>query len=297
MGVFSRVFLGGVAGGAFGLAERTFRKSSLEAAERKGQRLGELLYKVDAKHRRRVLSNLEIAFPEWSPEQREATARQNFRHFGLVPADFLRTPVRTPEEVMRSTEVEGREHLEAARSLGKGVLLSSAHLGNWERMPHWFSSAGHPMLGVARRANQRAVESRLSRYREMTGLEVIERGVAARPMIRALREDRVVLLLPDQNGEECFVPFFGKSTGTTLGPAILHQRTGAALLPGYYVRTGPGGYRLVLLSPIDPANEEKDPEAIMTALNLALEGVIRRYPEQYLWMHNRWKASRLRGLV
>jgi len=116
-------------------------------------------------------------------------------------------------------------------------------------------------------------------------------------MLAELRKNKLLGVLPDQNTDECFVPFFGHPTGTVLGPAVLHQRTGAVMLPAYCVRIGIGQYRVIVRPPIDLQNIEENRELLAAEMNARLEEVIREYPEQYLWMHDRWKSARRAGLL
>jgi len=297
MSKWQKVLLDRVGLYAFGAGQRMFLKQDVAVAERRGELFGELAFRVLKSRRRRAISNLELAFPEWSDAKRDEVARKVFRHFGLITADFLRTPLRTNEELLAATEVVGMEHYEKAAAVGKGIIACTAHLGNWERFGHWMIATGGNISVVARDANQGAIQDRVSKIREMTGLTVLSRGDSARPILVKLRRKEIIGLLPDQNSDESFVPFFGKPCGTVLGPAVLHQRTGAPLLPAYCVRTGPGKYKVILLEPIDIDNTNKSAEEIMAEVNAVLESVIREYPEQWLWLHDRWKNARKKNLL
>jgi KDO2-lipid IV(A) lauroyltransferase len=282
---------------AFSAGQKLFLTKDVLVAERRGRMFGELAYRTLKSRRLRTASNLELAFPEWTQEQRSDVARKVFHHFGLITADFLRTPLRTTEELLASTEVEGMENYEEALAAGKGIIACTAHFGNWERFGHWMIAMGGAISVVARDANQGAIQDRVSKIREMTGLTVLSRGDSVRPILVKLKRKEIIGLLPDQNSDESYVPFFGKPCGTVLGPAVLHQRTGAVLLPAYCVRTGPGQYKVILRKPIDVENAIKEPEEVMTQLNAVLESVIRQYPEQWLWMHDRWKNARKKNLL
>jgi KDO2-lipid IV(A) lauroyltransferase len=290
-----RIFLARASTTAFGFGQRIFLSGSLERAERRGEKLAMVLYRLDKKHRRRALANLRMAFPDWDDQRVEETALEVYRHFGRVTADFLRTPLRTPEEV-NSAEVYGREHLEAAHALGKGVLIITAHYGNWERFAHWFTVNGYTLNVVARDANQGAVTERVTELRNKAGAAVLSRGNAARAILSKLKSGDLVGILNDQNNGDCFVPFFGKPCGTALGPAVIHLRTGAPLVPSYFTRLGPGRYRADFLPPVLGEDHERDEIKITAHLNEILESVIRQHPEQWLWLHDRWKSARRRGL-
>ena len=282
---------------AFEFGQKLFLKQDVAVTERRGEMFGELLYRILKSRRQRAISNLAMAFPDWSQEQCQRTARKMFRHFGLITADFLRTPLRSNEELLGSTEIEGFEHFQTAESAGKGIIACTAHLGNWERFGHWLEATGRHISVVARDANQGVIQDRVSKIRDLTGITVLSRGDSARPILVRLKRKEIIGILADQNAEEAFVPFFGKPCGTVLGPAVLHQRTGAVLLPSYCVRLGVGKYRVICREPIDLENLINEPDEIMRLLNLSLESVIREYPEQWLWMHDRWKSARKRNLL
>lgn len=295
MGSKRKVILNNASNFAFAFGQRAFLKKDIAAAERRGERLALLWYKFDKKHRERTFSNLKMAFPEWTEEQCRATAEGVFRHFGRVTADFMRTPIRTKEEVL-SAEVVGREHLEQAYALGKGVLIITAHYGNWERFAHWFNASGYKLNVVARDANQGGVTDKMTALREAAGSTVLSRGNSARLILGRLKSKELVGILNDQNNGDCFVPFFGKPCGTALGPAVLHLRTGAPLIPCYFTRLGPGQYRAEFHEAVTGEDFERDQIKITAHLNEILESVVRKNPEQWLWMHDRWKSARQRGL-
>lgn len=254
-----------------------------------------MLCRLDKKHRNRTISNIALAFPELPPEKQQDMAREMFRHFGRVVADFLRSPMRDSAELKSCTAVEGAEHLAAALGQERGVLLISAHLGNFERMAEYISADGNRVSGIARDANESAITEKVNSLRAKYA-DVLSRGNAARETIKRLKANQLVAILPDQNADEAYIPFFGKPAGTVLGPAVLHLRTKAPILPCCHLRTGPGTYRHIYLEPIVAEDGEK-PEELMTRVNAAIEQMIRLAPEQYLWMHDRWKYARRRGLL
>ncbi len=273
------------------------RKSPLQA-ERIGARFGRALFRVSKKHRERALSNLKLAFPELSEADRLALARRVFEHFGMVATDFMRTTARTDQEVAEAMEVEGAENVELALKAEKGGLVVTAHFGNWERAAQYARVTGHEIYAVARDVDDAQVQDDVLRLRESTGMKVISRGNAARQIIALLRSNQLVALLPDQNCSESFVPFFGHPAGTVLGPATLSLRTGAPLLPMFCARIGPGKYRLHLFPPLEPKPGIEDPILALThSVNETIERIVRMYPEQWLWFHDRWKSARRRGLV
>lgn len=292
-----RRFVSRLGGWTFVRLQRWLGKKDIAAAERIGERLGKLAYRVSRKHRERALENLARAFPEATIEQRQGWARGVLVHFGRIMADFMRGGSRSREEVLDSVATEGFELLERALADGKGAILVTAHFGNWERMGAYVAARGYKLSVVARDANDPEMNELVNRLRLATGIEVISRGNAARAILTKLKRNECVGILPDQNSDEIFVPFFGIPCGTVQGPAVLATRSGAPIIPTYCVRVGIGQYRLWMEPPLI-ADEGFEPvEGLTRSLNRSLEQAIRQFPDQYLWIHNRWKSAKARGLV
>jgi KDO2-lipid IV(A) lauroyltransferase len=275
---------------------------------RLGTALGSLAYCLAGRQRRRSLANLHLAYgDELGPAQRGALTRRVFQHFGRGLVDFLRAPARTWADLSRLVSCEGWEHVEAARATGRGVLLVSAHLGNWEVMGRWLATVKNlPLTVVAREPESPALGAYLRRMRERAGFRVLSKGASARGLLGALRSGEAVLILADQNSADVFAPFFGVPAGSAAGPATLALRSGAPLVPIYCLETPDHAFRVICHPPIavpsviSDATIERAKRAerhqeeivrITAALNADLEGVVRQYPEQWLWLHNRWKSA------
>jgi KDO2-lipid IV(A) lauroyltransferase len=280
----------------FRAAEKRFVSLSVERAEERGARLGAALFRLSRKHRERTLSNLAMCFPEWDDARRLEVARNTFLHFGRIAGDFLRSSSRSDAEVLASVEMNGEElFLEHAK---EGAFFLTAHFGNWERMAHYTSARGLPLSVVARDADDSELNDQVLRIRERAGIRVLSRGNAARQLLAELRERRLVAVLPDQNVSKPFLPFFGMPAGTSTGPAVIALRAKKPLLPVFLARVGPGRYYAEVQEPLEPLSGYADPaEGLMAAYNVWLESVIRRYPDQWLWFHDRWKSARKRGLL
>ena len=277
-------------------AERWLGHPDIAVAEERGRRLGDFWYRVDRPRRDRAYANLELAFPEWPEAERRDAVRDVFRHFGYVAADFMRTPHRTNEELVASMSYRDMAPYEEARALGKGIIAVVPHLGNWERFGHWLLATDRMITVVARDADASQITQRVNELRTRNGMGVLSRGDSAREILRLLRRKEIVGLLADQNSRECFVPFFGHPAGTVMGPAVLSIRTGAPLLTTSCLRTGVGRYEIVFEPPIF-ARPGETPEELTARVNLATEAQIRKAPRQYLWVHDRWKSARRRGML
>lgn len=274
------------------------RKKNPQQVQRLGERLGRLWMRRDRKRRDTAIENLGMAMPALSRPEREALTERVFVHFGRAAIEFLAGTQETLEQIESTTDFEGTERLDAALAQGKGVLLITGHIGNWERVSAWLSMKGYKLNVVARDADQGDLNQLVNERREGPGTRVIPRGNAARPILERLKANEIVGILPDQNAEDIFIPFFGKPAGTNLGPGVIQARTQSVVLPVYCVRQPNGRYRMVFdeyLEP-DPGFETKG-EGLMRAINRWLEGVIRAYPEQWLWVHDRWRNARRQGLL
>lgn len=276
-----------------------FRWLPMAWAIRLGAGIGLLGYALVRRYRRVAIANLQRAFPEWSPAQVRATAKRVFRNFGVALAEFLKAPSMTQAELEARMQIVGREHLDEAFRQGKGVLLITGHFGNWELMARYLCMLGYPIAVIARDTDDPATTELVTMVRERSGYQVIPRGQAARPVLKRLRQNEAIGILPDQNAGDVFVEFFGQKAGSVAGPAVFHLRTGAPLVPLFCVRL-PGDYhRIEILPPLqfEPSADLKaDTQRIMQALHDMLEAYIRRYPDQWLWLHDRWKSARKRSL-
>jgi KDO2-lipid IV(A) lauroyltransferase len=221
-------------------------------------------------------------------------ARSNYRHIGRIVADFIRSPILTPEQ--QAMPEEGTEYLTQCLAGGKGVLLITAHLGNWERLGAWAPVHGVRVSGVARNANNDELTREVTKIRGANGLNILPSGSAARDILTRLKANEIIAILPDQNNDDAYIPFFGHIAGTVLGPARLHLKTKAPILPMCIIRTGPGKFKVVYREPLF-AIEGEDAPALMTRVNSEIEAMIRLAPEQYLWMHDRWRNARRKGLL
>ncbi len=281
------------------IATGIVRRLSPRGAERFGAFVGRLIGRFMGKRRHRVLANLELAFPEWTPEKREEVMWRQFEHFGIVGAEFLRSQSRTQGQLEEMiVEIEGYEHFEKAVNQGKGVLVLTGHFGNWELVGAWVASKGIPFSVVIRDADDANVNSGVNQLRSLSGAKIIPRGNAARQIIANLRANEVVAILPDQNAKEAYIPFFGKLAGTTLGPGVLAERTKAPVIAGFCARIGPCRYRLSVAPELQPIEcDGAKGEGMMRAYYAWLEDAIRQHPEQYLWMHDKWRAARRKKLI
>jgi KDO2-lipid IV(A) lauroyltransferase len=241
--------------------------------------------------------NLELALPELSAEQRNRILRGVYRHLGWQLVEFCRMSSYTAENTRGRIRTEGLEHYLAAQARGKGVLVLTGHLGAWELSSFYHSLMGYPMGMVIRRLDNRLLDDFVNGIRCLHGNRVLHKDDFARSLLTAMRAGETVGILMDTNmtpPQGVFVPFFGRLACTASGLARVALRSGAAVLPGFMVWE-PAERKYVLhFGPELIFAHTADPEAgvlAATALcNQVLEAWIRRYPDQWLWIHRRWKT-------
>jgi KDO2-lipid IV(A) lauroyltransferase len=278
--------------GMTGGVQRLSRKRAL----RLGSALGRLACRVDGKRRWYAERNLRVAYGDaLSAEERGALIQRTFEHWGKSLIDFLRAPALTDaQRDSLVTGVEGREGLEALRAEGKGFILVTGHLGNFEFLGRWLADQGVPSTVIVRDPSNQAFAAYVRKMREYGGNEALSRGTSPRELLSRLRKGRIITLGVDQNCNDLFVPFFGMPAGTPTGPAVIALRTGAKLLPAFCVREPDDSYRIIFGEPIIPeptGDRDVDVARVTAQASAALERVVRRYPEQWLWLHNRWKSA------
>lgn len=281
----------------FAMAEKMFGMMGPNRAERAGERVGMLFYRLFKKRRDLMLSNLQLAMPELSDKERQDLTRRCAMHFGRVFVDFVRSPRRTNEEVLASCPLLDSRYFDEALAAGKGIILMTGHFGNWERAAHSIAASGYKLTVVARDANDGDLNQSVLRIRQKHGVEVLSRGNAARGILTKLKNNEIVGILPDQNSGDIFIPFFGKPCGTLTGLANIHVKTGAPIIPMYSRWIGPGRYEARVHPALAPVEGFEPIEGMMRAVNNSLEAAIRENPEQWLWFHDRWKSARRAGLL
>lgn len=276
---------------------RTLGRLPRGPARRAAEVLAWLVYRTLGRLRRTGERNLTLGMPELTAVERARILRGVYRHLGWQLVEFCRMARYTPENTRDWIETAGMEHYEAARARGRGVLILTGHLGAWELSSFYHSLMGHPMGMVIRRLDNRLLDTWVNRIRCMHGNHVLHKDDFARGLVTAMRQGGTVGILMDTNitpPQGVFVRFFGVGACTASGLARVALRTGAAVLPGFLLWE-PGAGRYVLhFGPrieYEPCGDrEADVLALTQRCNDQLEAWIRRYPDQWLWIHRRWKT-------
>jgi KDO2-lipid IV(A) lauroyltransferase len=256
-----------------------------------GRRIGRILYRLDGKHRRLAIDNITRGLGVGG-ERAEAIARNNFEHLGLNMAEFAVMGRRGGDD--SRVTIEGLEGLARARSGGRGAFLLSGHFGNWELCASTLSQS-LPLTVVARPMKNPLSEKLIRERREGSGMKVVGHRNSTKQILKCVAEGGVVAVLLDQNThhrEAVFVNFLGRPASVNFGLALLAAKTGAAVLPGFMVREEALRHRGYIGDPIELARRKDRKEELgvnSARFTAALEGFVRRYPEQWFWVHNRWK--------
>lgn len=261
-----------------------------------GRALGGLWADLDRRHVRIALDNLRRAYPHWSEERLVRTALGVYRHFGQVVIDLLWMQGRGLDEILALVDVEGREHAEAATADGRAALMLTGHFGNWELAGVVQGRLLGPIGVVARPLDNPALDARLCAFRAKSGNTVIYKRHALGQVLQSLRGGRSVAILIDQNVHEggLFVDFFGRPAATTTVAAALVLKTGCAVLPGFLSLRRDGRYLMKYQPPIrweGTGDRRADIASLTQRLSLVIEEAVREAPEQWLWLHRRWKAQ------
>jgi len=266
------------------------RKGLFKAASR-------LFYYVSTKHRMITLFNLKCAFPDKDLRELEAIAKGVYRNLGIVAAEFFDLPYLNSKNIRDIVEVEGLENYQRARAKNKGILTFGGHFGNWELIAVAFSLYVRPIMVIYRPLDNPVLDELVKYVRSSTGNIPLASAHAMRPMIRHLKKNDMIGLLIDQNvawQEGVFVDYFGRSACTTDGLALLAMHTEAAVLPSYLVRMESGRYRLVFeeeLQLVRTGDRSSDARINTQMMTKKIEDIVRRYPDQWLWIHQRWKTK------
>lgn len=261
-------------------------------AQRVGAGIGTLAWSLSRRDRRRTLEHLALAFPEMPEPERVRLGRDCFRHHGTTLGECLHLFHAGCEEVESLVEVRGWEEVAKVQEEGRPILILTGHCGNWELLAAVLNCRGLGMAVVARLLDEPGLQRMLAGLRERFGTKTIARGTegAARQLLTTLRRGGALGMLIDQDTrvEGVWVPFLGRPAFTPSGAAKIALRQRTAVLPTFIERL-PGGRHLATVHPpLDLPDDLTEATALMTA---KIEEQVRRRPEQWVWMHRRWRRQ------
>jgi KDO2-lipid IV(A) lauroyltransferase len=267
-----------------------------------GRQIGIAALATAARDRKRARAHLRIAFPDRSEDERRRLLSAFARHLGVLLAEVAWLWRASPYHVMQLCSIEGMQHITAALDAGRGAVLVTGHCGNWELLNARLCVGGVPMTIAVRGLDDPRFDRMANTLRSRFGAEVVPRGAAAgRDLTAALSRNRVTGLLIDQDIRDVpsvFVPFFGRQAWTPSGAAALAIRKRCATIPAFIYRKDDNTHHVVVHPPLAPPERGRLADMVteLTARSTAaIERQIVSHPEQWVWMHRRWRTRPKRG--
>ena len=267
-----------------------------------GRRIGSIAFFVNKKRRMIAYANLKAAFAkEKSPQELRAITRNVYINLVQSFAEILSLTKVNKSYVNKYVEVVNMHRIENAGKSGKGTVLLTAHFGDWELSSLVSAMKGFPITVLAREQKMKRLNGLLNRLRESKGCKVVSKGISTKLIFRELYGNNMVGILSDQDAGRngTFVNFFGRPTSAHIGPFEIAKHTGAIILPNFIVRTKGPFHKLYLEDYIetkDVETREGLKDSLQRYMSL-LEKYIRQYPDQWLWLHKRWKSTPNRNII
>jgi KDO2-lipid IV(A) lauroyltransferase len=262
-----------------------------------GQLVGSLAHALLPHLRHHAELNLRLAFPEMGEPERARIRRGAFRNLGRLLGEISQFPRFNRKNISSIVTYDGLENYLNAVAEGRGVILLTGHIGAWELSVYAHSIYGHPMSFLARRVDNPLVERLAESYRSRYGNRSIDKKGSVREVLKTLKSGGVVGILADLNAsreEGVFCDFFGTQACATAGVATLALRTGAVVLPGYLIWDEKARVHRLRFEPpvetINTGNQKEDVFVNTARYTKVLESIIRRHPDQWLWIHRRWRT-------
>ena len=256
-----------------------------------------LFYHLSPRQRLIAFHNLKQAFPEKDAFEILGIAKGVYRTMGIVTADFFEIPSFTKENIGSLVEVQGLTNCIKALEKDKGLLMFGAHFGNWELEAIAVSLFLKPVVVIYRPLDNSVLDKFVTQVRASTGNTPVPKDRAMRQMLRSIKNNEILGILIDQNvawQEGVFVDFFGRPACTTDGLALLALHTGAPVIPAYMARLENGKYRMVIgeeMEVVRTGNKSVDVITNTQNFTKVIEEAVRKYPDQWLWVHQRWKTK------
>ncbi len=268
-----------------------------------GRRIGDLTYYFKRDRRKLALINLKAALgSNYTSKELKLIAKKTFQNLGQTLVEIINFPRIDINYLNKYVTFENLNYIDRALEKGKGVVHLTAHFGNWELSSFAASLKGYPIKVFAREQKYLRLNQLLNQYRELSGCRVIRKGMALRELIRALHNNEIIGMLGDQNAGATGVQinFFNRLASTATGAIAMALKTKAALLPSFIIRERNIYHRIIVETPLkleDTGNTNLDIKKGLEKFNILLEKYIVKNPEQWLWLHKRWKKTPNRTLV
>lgn len=261
-----------------------------------GKILGKLYYHIADRQRRRALQQMQESLGV-SYETAEKNIASLFIKLGQTFLEMLYMPNLTPKTIRQYATMDNRHYLVDAVAQGRGVVILTAHMGNWEWLGASLALEGFPLAAVIKRQPNDQHTRILNEYRELVGIEIFARGTTELvSAARALKKGKMLGFLADQDAgtNGLFIEFLGKMSSTPTGPAVFAKKFNAPIVPAFIVRKPEGGHKVILLEPFyyeDTGNEAEDTYKMTAKMSGIIEDIIRQYPDEWLWFQKRWNTE------
>ncbi len=264
-----------------------------------GSGLGALVFRAWGKRRQITIQNLVKAFPDKNHAEVRTIALNVYRNIGKTLIEFIRAGAWDREQLLSQVSFAGRENLDAALAKGKGVILLAAHFGNWEVLGMIASAAGYKINVLARPLDNLLLDKVVNNIRSKFGTWIITNSNSIKDVMKVLRKNESIGILMDQNLYEnaTFVDFFGELAATTPIIPLLSQKTGAAIIPIRLLRLKNNMFKIIIEPELkfkDIADRQEYVKVNTRRCNEVIEQWIKLDPEQWFWVHNRWKTRPLK---
>ncbi len=261
-----------------------------------GKWLGSLLYILARRHRHISLINMKFAFGDEKEEsEMRDLIKRTFQHLAMMGHEWLRLRKITEKELLSRIEVQGKEHLLAAKKKSPSVILLGAHFGNWEYAHLYYAHTIGPLNFIVRKVDNPFIENERVKYNTKFGVNILDKENGLRPAIKRLKKGEDLVLFPDQTASFEGIPvnFFGKKTNTLHLPVSLAMKYSIPIVPMFIVRQkNRKSHRLIFLPEIEIKDKtaQNALETYTQQQNDVIEKMIRKYPDHWLWIHRKWKC-------
>nr|MBU1328879.1 mitochondrial fission ELM1 family protein [Candidatus Omnitrophota bacterium] len=267
-----------------------------------GRRIGDSVYHANLKRRMIAYANLKAAFPEKSSRDLKRINKAHFENLGMNVIELLKLPFMAKDYLRCHVKLENVDSVKSSLEQGKGVIVLTAHFGNWEIASLVASLSGYTMSVFAREQKYERLNNLLNQFRQSTGCKVITKGFSIKDIIKTLNNNGIIAMLSDQDAgaNGVFVNFFNRPASTARGIITFGSRTGAKILPSFIWRVGVDKHIARAGDPfkfVNTGDKEKDVKVNLQRITDILEDYIRKFPEQWLWAHKRWKSTPQRNVL
>ncbi len=260
-----------------------------------GGRLGVLVYWFAHEQRRLAVEHIRLSLELTDRRNVKAIAKACFKNIGKTLVEFMRFPRLNSKQIDQYVRFEGIQHVHDALSKGNGAIILTGHFGNWELLAASISNTIAPLFPIVRELRSPRLNVIVSGYREKAGYSTIDRDTGIRQALRCLKRNELLGIVADVdttvNG--VFVNFFGRPAYTPYSPVAFALKTGAAILPSFIIRQPDGTHQAIIEKPLELKRcNDKEKELVKNTqiFTEIIESYIRKHPEQWIWMHKRWKT-------